>query len=109
MVTGTLLALYFALVTTVTQFLPGTPDSFLVAAATLAAAALFRPLLTRIRGVVDRRFNRSSYNAQHAVETFAARLCDEVSTEQVSADLVAALHDTLQPARYSVWLRGVGR
>ncbi len=33
------------------------------------------------------------------------RLRDEVSTEQVSADLVAALHGSLQPATYAVWLR----
>ncbi len=61
LVTGTLLALYFVVVTTVTQLLPETADSYSVAAATLAAAAVFRPLLSRVQGVVDRRFNRSSY------------------------------------------------
>ena len=109
LVTGVLLAVYAAVVTSVTQLLPGTSSSFSVAAATLVAATMFRPLLTRVQRLVDHRFNRSSYDAHQTVESFASRLRDEVSTEQVTADLVAALEDTLQPAKHYVWLRESGR
>ena len=109
LVTGLLLAVYAVVVTSVTQLLPGTSNTLAVAAATLAAAAAFRPVFRKVQAAVDRRFNRSRYDAQRTVETFAVRLRDEVSTEQVSDDLVAALQQTLQPARYSLWLRGTGR
>jgi hypothetical protein len=105
-VTGVLLGVYAVVVTAVSRLLPGTSNSLSVAAATLAAAAMFRPLLTRVQAVVDRRFNRSRFDAQRTVETFAARLRDEVSTEQVSADLVVALRQTLQPSGVNLWLRG---
>ena len=50
MVTGVLLAVYAGVVTSLTQLVPesgstGAPDSWAVALATLAAAALFRPVL----------------------------------------------------------------
>ncbi len=56
-VTGVLLGVYAVTVTAVSRLLPGTSSSFSVAAATLAAAGLFRPLLIRVQGIVDRRFN----------------------------------------------------
>ena len=80
-----------------------------VAAATLAAAALFRPVLRWARSVVDRRFNREQFNAERAVEAFAARLRVEVETGQVRADLLTVLDSTVQPASAGLWLRESGR
>jgi len=49
-------------------------SDLLVAAATLAAAATAVPLHRRVQAVVDRRFNRSRYDATQLVERFGARV-----------------------------------
>ncbi len=104
-VTGILLGVYAVVVTSATRLLPGTSSSFSVAAATLAAAALFRPLLSRVQAFVDRRFNRSRYDAQRTIEDFAGRLRDEVTPEAVTADLLAVLRTTVQPSGAALWLK----
>ena len=79
-------------------------SSVAVAAATLAAAALFNPLRKRVQHAVDRRFNRARYNADQAVAAFAARLKDAVDLESVRDDLAGVVNQTLEPAHVSVWI-----
>jgi hypothetical protein len=104
-VTGFLVAVYAATVTAVSRLLPGTSSSFAVAAATLAAAALFRPVLTRVQRTVDHRFNRGQYDAQQTVDAFAGRLRDEVDPDEVSADLLAVLSRTVEPRGVALWVK----
>lgn len=109
MVTAVLLAAYAVVVTSLTQVVPdsgstGAPASWAVAVATLAAAALFRPVLGWARRVVARRFNREQYDAELVVEHFALRLRDEVGTQEVRDDLLQVLSQTMQPRVSSVWL-----
>jgi uncharacterized membrane protein YidH (DUF202 family) len=102
-VTGLLIGVYAGLVLLATQVLRfRTPVA--VAAATLAAAALFTPVRRWVQGRVDRRFNRARYDADRMVEEFAARLKDAVDLETVRAELAGVVNQALEPAHVSVWV-----
>ncbi len=104
-VTGLLLATYAVVVTSASRLL-GDTSTLAVATATLAAAALFRPLLSRVQRIVDRRFNREKVDAQRAVDRFGARLVDGAEPEHVVGELRAVVGRTLQPEASAVWIGG---
>ena len=105
-VTAVLVLVYLAVVTAVSQLLPSSSSNALaVAAATLAAAALFRPVLTRVQGAVDRRFNRSRYDAQRTLDAFAVRLRDSSDPDRVVEDLLAVVDRIVEPSGSGLWIR----
>ena len=102
-VTGLLVGVYAGLVLLATRVLTvHTPVA--VAAATLAAAALFTPLRRRVQRIVDRRFNRARYDADRTIAAFATRLQDAVDLGTVRDDLAATVQAVLEPAHVSVWV-----
>ena len=104
LVTGLLIGVYAGLVLLATRVLSvHTPVA--VAAATLAAAALFTPLRRRVQQAVDRRFNRARYDADQTVAAFAARLKDAVDLDSIRA-MTWPVPSTRpwNPAHVSVWV-----
>jgi hypothetical protein len=107
LLTALLIGVYAGLVFLLGRLLdPATGDSALaVAASTLAVAALFQPARRRVQTVVDRRFNRRKYNAAQTIETFSARLRDQVDLDTLAGELIAVTDETMQPTTVSLWLR----
>ncbi|MGA7173254.1 MAG: hypothetical protein WCB86_10385 [Candidatus Dormiibacterota bacterium] len=104
LVVGLLFGVYVGCVLLLTSVLP-LRGSVSVVIAVLVAVALFAPLRTRARSGVDKRFNRSRYNAQAVVDAFAVRLGGQVTLDAITSDLLAAVDQTVQPSHCSVWLR----
>ena len=76
-----------------------------VAASTLVVFALFQPLRRWLHVLMDRRFNRSRFDAQRTVEGFAANLRGEFDADRVGAELGVIVERTLAPTFIDVWLR----
>jgi hypothetical protein len=103
-VTGLLAGVYAALVT-VAHSVVSYRSPLAVAAATLAAIALFNPLRRRVQQVVDRRFNRARYDAEATIAAFEVRMQGAADLDEVRSDLVAVTSQALEPAHISLWLR----
>jgi hypothetical protein len=103
-VLGTLAVVYVGMVFLVSSLLPRQGD-LAVAVSTLAAAALFRPLLARTRHTIDRRFNRPRYDRAREVGRFAERVRDDIGLDDLTANLLTVVDHTMQPTSAGVWIR----
>jgi hypothetical protein len=100
-----LLALVYALGVTGLTTLLDTDSPLVVAASTLAAAALFNPLRRWVQRRVDHRFNRSRYDAERVMASFTGSLRDQVDPDQVLEGWVSVVNETMKPAAAGVWVR----
>ena len=89
---------YAAVVLGLGQLL-GQDSSLVVAAATLAVAAVFQPARRRVQGAVDRRFNRRRHDAVRIIQGFGARLRDQVDLDSLTAEVLEVIDQTMQPTR----------
>lgn len=80
-------------------------DTLAVAASTLLVVALFGPFRRRAQSVVDRRFDRSHYDASRTVQALTARLRDDVDLEHIELDVVRVVGQTFHPTSSGLWLR----
>ncbi len=83
----------------------GQDSSLVVAAATLTVFGLSQPTRRRIQQTVDRRFNRRRYDAAQTIERFSERLHQQLDLEQLTAELLAVVEETMQPTLAAIWLR----
>ena len=103
LITALLAGVFAGLILLATRELP-VKGSVAVAVATLVIAALFNPLRRRVQRAVDRRFNRSRYDAEAVVAAFTARLRHTVDLDTLRHDLVGATQEAFQPTHVSMWL-----
>ncbi len=80
-------------------------NTIAVAASTLLVAALFQPLRRRVQLRVDRRFNRSRYDAERTAANFTEHLRDEVDLDQLGYEIRGTVVSVVAPASVSLWLR----
>lgn len=108
LLTGTLVIIYFGTVVLLQAFfvaLSGQQSPLSIVISTLIIAALFNPLRRRFQDTIDRRFYRRKYDAANTLATFAQKARDEVELVELSAGLLTAVQETVQPAEIGLWLR----
>lgn len=108
LLTGLLLLAYFGSVTllqTLFTAVSGQKSAVAIVISTLVIAALFNPLRHRLQDLVDRRFFRKKYDAKKVLSAFNARAGEEVDLDELAAEMVRVVQETMQPANISLWLQ----
>jgi hypothetical protein len=80
-------------------------ETIAVAASTLAAFAVFQPVLRRVRRDVDRRFHRARYDSDQTVARFSDRLRDQIDLAHLRSDLDSTIRAAIAPRSVDIWLR----
>jgi hypothetical protein len=103
-VAGLLAAVFFGVVVGLQAVLPMASSSLAVAGSTLVVAAAFNPLRRRVQHGVDRRFNRSRYDAAAVVARVSDDLRDSVNIDDVVASAKAVVTEVFGPREFAVWV-----
>ena len=83
----------------------GQSGAIAVTLSTLAVAAAFQPLRTRIQRTVDRRFYRAKYDVAETLEAFSSGLRRQIDLDSLHADVLGIVGSTMHPSHVSLWLR----
>lgn len=102
LVVAVLGGVFVAGVAIVSGLLPA-QDRLGVALTTVGVVALFDPLRRRVVSAVDRRFDRTRYEAERVVEAFGRDVRDTTDLADLHAQLDDVLARTVAPATVAVW------
>lgn len=107
--TGILALIYFGSVILLQLVFHGITDykqdQFVTALSTLAITAIFIPLRRAVQNAIDRRFYRRKYNAEQVLAAFSEAARKEIDLEQMTAQLLRVVKETMQPVSASLWLQ----
>jgi hypothetical protein len=105
---GLVALVYAVTVVGLTAVLPVGGSDLAVAGSTLAAFAAFRPVRQATQAWIDRRFDRTHYDAARMVDEMADRLRHRLDLPAVTSALSGFADRSLQPSHVSIWLRQPG-
>jgi hypothetical protein len=108
LLTGLLVLVYFSsvvLLQSLFETFTGQRSPVVIVFSTLAIAALFNPLRTRIQAFIDRRFFRQKYDSERTLAHFAMVARDEVDLDRLTSELLAVVANTMQSESVSLWLK----
>jgi hypothetical protein len=83
----------------------GESNDLVIAGSTLAAAAVFNPARRRIQRIVDHRFNRARFDAEHLLEVFAADIANETELATITNRVQGLIASTVEPEKAGTWIR----
>ncbi len=83
----------------------GQDNRVVIIISTLAIAALFQPIRSRVQILIDRRFYRHKYDVAKTLEHFSATLSHEMDLDTLREQVLSLVAETMQPAKATLWLR----
>jgi hypothetical protein len=81
-----------------------TDNELVVAVSVLAVAAVFQPVRSRTRQVVERKFNRSGYERARVVSHYLDGLDVQVAVDEIEEGLARAVSSAFEPVSVTLWL-----
>jgi hypothetical protein len=108
--TAGLALFYFSSVALLQQALqliagPQGMQDWAIVLSTLVTVILVSPLRRRIQRFIDRRFYRRKIDAEKTLARFAVAARDEIDLDDLSAELLYRVQETVQPEYLSLWLK----